>query len=176
MTPVINDDASAQVIARIVAYIDDGIGAAVYDGDGGHAGPTSSHPERQAIKADELAHKRERDMREQDRVSARASNDLARYQAAVATVKEVSAAYPSITAGQYALPGITPCPKGKCLDCWHAGIVRNATQKRYADRCRRCGDYRKRNGHPIPAEAIKALASCDGDWTHWSVVRALRAG
>lgn len=173
--PVIDSEALDALRSRITAHVDDGIRAAAYDGDEGHSANPSSHPERQAMKADELSRKRERDWREADRVSSDAMRALAELQAAVAAVTKISAAYPSITAGQMKIPGITPCPHGKCEDCWSAGIERKATQKRYERYCRRCGDYRKRNGYPIPAEAIKALSACDGDWNHWSVQRALRA-
>lgn len=184
MTDVFNRDELARLQARVDAMIDTGIPAARYDGDGG--GPTESsgsHPERIVVGShhetcgaltDEEA-PCDCGPRRPDPLSEKANYDLAELQKAVATIDKVSAAYPSVTAGQFTIPGLTPCPESKCTDCWDARVPRPAAKKRYATLCRRCGDYRKRNGHPIPPEAIRALAAHEGDWQHWSVQRALRA-
>lgn len=181
---IINRDALALKLAQINARIDDGIRAARYDGDGSSGGTSSgSHPERIVVGShrDTCPANTDDDgactcpPQKPDPVSEKATFDYHELQRLVAGIDTISAAYPSITAGQRVIPGLTPCPKSKCEDCWAAGIVRNAAQKRYQKWCRRCGDHRKRNGYPIPPEAIRALSECDGDWSNWRVQRALRA-
>lgn len=184
MADVFNRDELARLEARVDAMIDTGVPAARYDGDGG--GPSESpgsHPERIVVGShhetcDALTDEQgicNCGPRRPDPVSEKAVNDMHALQQHVAGIDQISAAYPSITAGQFTIPGLTPCPDSKCRDCWDAEIVRPVSKKRYQLYCRRCGDYRKRNDHPIPPQAIKALAAHDGDWQHWSVQRALRA-
>lgn len=179
---IINGEARAQLEAAIDARINTGVKAAAYSTDENatlsawssegtlveRAAGTGRH--RVGCVDDDCDCPPQRP----DPVSDRACEDAAKMRDAIRTLLDLEATYQPQHRGK--TPGIGPCPANKCRDCWRAGLERAAAQKRYTGLCRRCGDYRKRNGYPIPPLAIRALAACDGDWNHWSVRRALRAG
>jgi hypothetical protein len=178
---VINSDARAALEAAIDARINSGVRAASYS--------TSEDPEPPRGFAEGTLVERAAGVASHrpgctsddcdcptlrpDPVSEKACNDAAAFRAALRTIAELEAEYQPHHRGK--TPGIGPCPPSKCRDCWGASIERAAAQKRYTGLCRRCGDYRKRNGYPIPPLAIRALAACEGDWTNWRVQRALRS-
>lgn len=91
----------------------------------------------------------------------------------MAVLLDIEARYQPARRGK--TPGVGPCPAQKCEDCWKAGYEVAAARKRYAVLCRRHGDYRKRNGHPMPVVLTRALKAVDWDWGHWSVKRAQRS-
>lgn len=190
---LINPEARAELEAAIDAHINTGVRAARYDGDNGTTGGgdgssvveqeiVGTHrpetPSRAACPAladpDFLNPDTECDcVQRPDSISEKAINDGARLRGAIAILLSLEAEYQPQHRGK--TPGYGPCPTGKCRDCWRAGVERAATKARYTGLCRRCGDYRKRNGHPIPPLVIRALSVCGGDWNHWSVKRAQRA-
>lgn len=114
------------------------------------------------------------DLDRPDPISEQACNDAAALRAALDTITAIEARYPKATDPKR--PGVGPCPAGCCKDHWAAEVKLAAKKDRYTGLCRRCGDYRARNGYPIPPAVLKALHACDYDWSHWSVRRAQQAG
>lgn len=181
MTPVINHEALDALRSRIGALVDSGIGAARYDGDPGTSGGSpSSHPERETLKAAERDRRVVRDWREAERISADAMAHLAELQAAVATVTKISAAYPSITAGQHTIPGLTPCPPAQCVAHWAAGVSTKTVTKPKRKRCRGCHDFYTEHGEDYPPLVLRAVSDLGGKsgplgqgvWDHPLVLRA----
>lgn len=178
--PVIDTEAADALAARISARIDTGISAARYDGDEGSSTSTSSHPERQAMKADVLSRKAERDWREQERVSADAIRHLAELQAAVATITTLSRAYPLVMIGQPTIPGLTPCPPSQCVAHWAAGLSIKTVTKPKRKRCRSCHDFFTEHGDDYPPLVLRAVSDLGGKsgplgakvWDHPLVLRA----
>lgn len=108
-----------------------------------------------------------------DPVSEKACFDAAAMRTAIATLVRLEAEYQPIH--RYKTPGVGPCPRGKCVDCWGAGYEVASAAKRYVDLCRRHGDFRKRNGYPIPSLVTRALKETDWDWGNWRVVQAQKS-
>lgn len=178
---IINNDARAALEAAIDARISTGVKAASYS--------TDEDTEPSTFTADGTIVERtagvgshrvgcvgddcDCPIQRPDPISEKACNDAAAMRAAIATLVELEVEYQPQHRGK--TPGVGPCPRGKCRDCWAAGYEVAAAAKRYADLCRRHGDFRKRNGYPIPRLVTRALKESDWDWSHWRVVRAQRS-
>jgi hypothetical protein len=182
--PLIDPTLRAALEAAIESRIDSGVKAAAYHGDEearATAGTTFAEGNPVERAAGLAVHRIgctgdecdcPANLSRPDPVSDRACEDAGRLRLALAIFADLQNRYTPTPGAR--LPGHGPCPEGACADHWRSGVQRSAAKKRYRRLCRACGDFRKRNGYPIPPLVLKALSEAGGDWSHWSVVRAQR--
>lgn len=184
-TPIINEQAAADLLESIEVEIDDGYRAADYGSTGSSSGKPDSHPERQAIPPDKPL---TGEQRARQAAGDRASETYQRTHALLAEIRSIEAAWWAERQDQRRIPGATPPRPGACHPHWDAG--RDVKALKNHSRCSRCSDFHEKTGYDYPTivldihAQIVAGLTADGmnrakadikAWDHPRVIRAWQA-